>query len=90
MTTNSPKSAIKVDGIPQGQGMATVRLPKNRDAVIIVEEGPRRGYAQVHSELSATGTLDIVGGVFLLFPFLGFLSRGAWKLDKETVYVEAV
>lgn len=78
-----------IDGITHGKGQTVVTLPKKRSAVIIVENGQKRGYAQLHSELSTTGVLDIVGGCLILLPFLGFLSGGAWTLDKDSIYVEA-
>ncbi len=71
-----------------GQGTASIPLKKNKSYTINAISGHKKGFSYIESELSATGALDIVGGVVWLVPFVGFLSKGAWKLDKEYVYVE--
>ncbi len=86
--SSSPTATIKVNGLTVGQGKASIPLKKNKDYTISAIAGHKKGFAHIESELSATGVIDIIGGVVWLFPFLGLISKGAWKLDQEYVYVE--
>ncbi len=87
--TNSPQCVIKADGETVGGGTtATAKLKKNKTHVITAQHGNKRGMAVVESSLSTTGILDIIGGIWLIVPFLGFLSKGAWELEPEAVTIE--
>jgi TRAP-type mannitol/chloroaromatic compound transport system permease small subunit len=37
--------------------------------------------------MSTTAMLDIVGGIFFLFPFIGLFGPGAWDLDSTNVVI---
>ncbi|MBQ2380125.1 MAG: hypothetical protein II295_07015, partial [Akkermansia sp.] len=87
--TNKPDCVIKADGVVVGRGeMVVARLKKNKSHVITAQNGNQKGMAVLDSELSLTGKLDFVGGLFYLIPFIGFVSAGAWELDREVVIID--
>ena len=47
----------------------------------------RAGTATIGTKISTTGVLDIVGGCFLLVPFLGLVAPGFWSLDTDQVAI---
>lgn len=77
------------DGQVVGNGTtATATLKKNKSHVITAQSGTKRGIAVVDSTMSTTGVLDVIGGVLLLVPFLGFISKGAWELEPDIVSLD--
>ncbi len=86
--SSNPAATIKVNGETVGQGKASIPLKKNKSYAISATAGQKKGFSYIESEISTTGILDIIGGCFWLVPFTGLISKGAWKLDKEYVYVE--
>ncbi len=93
--TSEPNACIRVNGKPIGQGTASHSLKKNKNYTIVANctdnKGNRKkGVTIIDSSMSTTGVLDIIGGALFLFPFLGFISNGAWTLDRDYVYVELI
>lgn len=86
--TNDPAAVIRSEGQYVGTGSGVVTLKKNRGHIITAENGSKKGMALVESEISVTGVLDIIGGCCFLLPFLGFVSKGAWTLNPDSVYIE--
>ncbi len=84
---DDPNATIFVNGENMGKGVVVTRLKKTKSAAITASCGEKHGVAILSSELSPTGVLDIIGGCLFLFPFLGFMSGGAFQLDQDTVPV---
>ena len=60
-----------------------------RDALLITayKPGYRTAYYAADSELSTTGKIDAVGGIFIL-PALGLFSNGAWRFTDSNVVID--
>ena len=59
-----------------------------RDALLITayKPGYRTAYYAADSELSSTGKLDALGGIFIL-PAAGLLSNGAWRFTESNIVI---
>ena len=59
-----------------------------RDALLITayKPGYRTAYYAADSELSSTGKLDALGGIFIL-PAAGLLSNGAWRFTDSNIVI---
>lgn len=88
VSSNDPNAILRADGQYIGKGSGSASLKKNKTHIITAQNGTKQGAAMLDSEISITGVLDLIGGICFLVPFLGFLSKGAWTLDKDSVYVE--
>jgi hypothetical protein len=87
VTATDPEAELYVDGVMIGTGTASAEVRRNKSHSIVARVGNRTGVATVGSTISVTGVLDIVGGVFFLFPFLGIAGPGFFSLDTDTVTV---
>lgn len=88
INATDPDAELFVDGAPVGRGTATVDLKRNRSHAILAKtEDGRSATANIGTQISTTGVLDIVGGLILLVPFLGVVAPGFWMLDTEQVYL---
>ena len=77
-----------MDGAPVGIGTVTQDLKRNRGHAIMAKTSDNRaGTATIGTKISTTGVLDIVGGCFLLVPFLGLVAPGFWSLDTDQVAI---
>jgi len=59
---------------------------KNALLITAYKPGYRTSYYAADSELSSTGKLDALGGIFIL-PAAGLLSNGAWKFTESNVVI---
>ena len=59
-----------------------------RDALLITayKPGYRTAYYAADSELSSTGKLDALGGIFIL-PAAGLLTNGAWRFTESNIVI---
>jgi hypothetical protein len=59
-----------------------------RNALLLTayKPGYRTAYYAADSELSSTGKLDALGGIFIL-PAAGLLSNGAWKFTENNIVI---
>ena len=59
-----------------------------RDALLITayKPGYRTAYYAADSELSTTGKIDAIGGIFIL-PATGLLSNGAWRFTESNIVI---
>lgn len=81
--TSSPPGAKVVAG-GQSVGQTPVQFEVHRGENLLIEvqkSGYQTQYRTSSRTLSTIGTLDVVGGFFLLLPLFGLLSSGAWKHD---------
>ena len=60
---------------------------KQESMISISKEGYRAANRSTSRKLSTTGILDIIGGCFLLLPFLGLISSGAWEQEPSNIGV---
>lgn len=60
-----------------------------RDALLITayKPGYRTAYYAADSELSKTGKIDAIGGIFIL-PAIGLLSNGAWRFTESNIVID--
>lgn len=60
-----------------------------RDALLITayKPGYRTAFYSADSELSSTGKLDAIGGIFIL-PAAGLLSNGAWRFTESNIVID--
>ncbi len=84
---NDPAATIELNGEVIGKGEAVAQVSTAEGVSIVAKSGSKRGFASVDPTLSKAGIYDIVGGCFLLVPFIGLASDGAWKLEQDTVQV---
>ena len=87
VTTNDPAAEITIDGGFVGKGAGTAVLARDRSHMVVARVGDRVGTTVIDRTISATGILDLIGGVFFLFPLLGLLGDGFWDLDPQSVFV---
>jgi len=87
ISATDPAADIYVDGQLVGRGTATADLKRNRSHAILARVGDRAGTAQIGTQISATGILDIVGGFFWLVPFIGIATPGFHDLDTTAVSI---
>ncbi|MBR2357704.1 MAG: hypothetical protein IKA65_06750 [Lentisphaeria bacterium] len=85
--TGEPAGAlVVVNGQPM-TAPATIKVPKNKQVSLTVT---KKGYYPffIHSgyTLSTLGILDVIGGFFILVPFIGLAAPGAWTLDQDHFY----
>ena len=59
-----------------------------RDALLVTayKPGYRTAFYAADSELSSTGKLDALGGIFIL-PATGLLSNGAWRFTESNIVI---
>ena len=59
-----------------------------RDALLITayKPGYRTAYYAADSQLSRTGIIDAIGGIFIL-PAAGLLSNGAWRFTESNIVI---
>jgi hypothetical protein len=88
ITASDPTAQIFVDGSPVGTGTVTQDLKRDRGHAFMAKTSDNRaGTATIGTKISTTGVLDIVGGFFLLVPFIGLVSPGFWSLDTDQVAI---
>jgi hypothetical protein len=88
ITATDPTAEILVNGKSVGTGTVAVQLERNKGHTVVAKADGKTGAAAINRKISTTGVLDIVGGIFLLVPFLGLLGPGFWELDPDDVTVQ--
>ena len=82
------EATVFVDGSFVGTGTCTVDLKKKKShSVMAKAEDGRVGVARIDKSVSTAGILDIVGGFFILIPWIGLAAPGFWELDPDTVAI---
>lgn len=83
--TNDPESIIKVDGKYVGTGTAEPILWKGQKHAITANANGHISTHDIGYNIGAVGLIDAISGCFLLVPFLGLASPGAWPLVDDYV-----
>jgi len=60
---------------------------KNALLITAYKPGYRTAYYAADSELSTTGKIDAIGGIFIL-PAVGLLSNGAWRFTENNIVID--
>ena len=81
--TSPPSGAnVVAGGRPVGQTPVQFETHRGENLLIEVQKASyQTQYRTSSRSLSTIGTLDVIGGFFLLLPLFGLLSSGAWKHD---------
>lgn len=84
VSSDPPEAQVLVSGKPVGQTPVHFEVHRGENLLVEVRKsGYQTQYRTAFRTLSTLGTLDIVGGCIILFPFLGLLSSGAWTHDPS-------
>lgn len=87
VNSNVPAKLI-ANGTPVGTTPLTFQA-KRKQSLALIATAP--GYTQstktVGRQMSDTGIMDGVGGLFFLFPWIGLCSDGAWELQEDNIYM---
>ena len=79
---------IYLDGNPIGKSPATATIQRNRNFTVLARKpGFEPMSRTIGTHLNDTGTMDVVGLVFCLFPGIGLLTPGAWSVDETTIMI---
>jgi hypothetical protein len=87
VNSNVPASII-ANGNPVGKTPLSFDAKRAKSlSLIATAPGYRQSVKTVDRQFSQTGMLDAVGGLFILFPWFGLLSDGAWELEQDNIYL---
>jgi len=88
LRATDPSAEIFVNDLSVGKGTVSTSLDRTKTyGVIARTPSGKTGAANINRRISTTGVLDLVGGVFLLVPFLGIFGPGFWELDPDNVVI---
>jgi hypothetical protein len=86
VATTSPGATIKANGVTVGQSPVTFQAKRNQELnLIALKPGYQDSVMQISRQTSPTFMLDAIGGWFLLFPWIGLLTPGAYELSNTQV-----
>ena len=91
VTSSDPQTRILLGNDLVGTGSATLNLRRNQHYRITAEfaDGTTRTI-RLSPQISTTGILDIIGGIFFLVPFVGAFSPGFYDLKPTSIRFEPV
>lgn len=86
VATTTPGATIKANGVTVGQSPVTFQAKRNQDLnLIATKSGYQDSVMQISRQTSPTFMLDAIGGWFLLVPWIGLLTPGAYELPNTQV-----
>ena len=84
--TSEEDAEIFINGNLEGVGVVQTVVPRDHECAILAKkEGYHYAVKTIGTTISRIGTLDIVGGCIILFPFFGMLAPGFYELDTDNV-----
>lgn len=87
VNSNVPAKVI-ANGAPVGTTPVTFPAKRKQPlALIATAPGYTHSTKTVGRQMSDTGIMDAVGGLFFLFPWIGLVSDGAWELQEDNIYM---
>lgn len=86
VTSTDPQARLLLGEDLVGVGSANLDLRRDRNYRLTAEfaDGTTRT-VRLSPRISTTGTLDIIGGILFLVPFVGAFAPGFYDLKPETV-----
>ena len=87
ITASDTSAEIFINSQSMGVGTVAAELKRNKSHAIMAKVGDRVGTASIGTHISATGILDIVGGLFWLVPLIGIFTPGFYDLDQTTFMI---
>jgi len=87
VTCADKDAELYIDGNVVGKGTVQVLVARDQNHLVMGKKGDRSQTLIVGTKLSTLGILDIIGGFFLLLPFLGLTAAGSRTLDKDIVTI---
>jgi hypothetical protein len=89
VTVNSNVPAkIIANGTPVGTTPISFEAKRAKSlALIATAPGYSQSVKTVDRQFSQTGMLDAVGGLFLIVPWIGLVTDGAWELQENNVFL---
>ena len=85
ISTSDPHAEIRANGRPLGTGAVVASLRRDQTWTFVARAGDREARTVVESRLSATGVLDLAGGLLFYLPFVGLFAAGAFELERTEV-----
>ena len=87
VSSNVPAKII-ANGTPVGTTPVSFDAKRAKSlALIATASGYTQSVKTVDRQFSQTGMLDAVGGLFLLVPWIGLVTDGAWELEENNVFM---
>jgi hypothetical protein len=84
ISSEPPGAQIIVSGKPVGKTPVQIEFHRGENLLVEVRKnGYETQYRQASRKLSSLGIVDVIGGAFLLLPFIGLLSSAAWEHDPS-------
>jgi PEGA domain-containing protein len=85
VSSSPPGASVYVNGENIGSTPLRAKVSRREELLVEVRKpGYQTAFRQADRSLSTLGILDIVGGFFLLVPFVGLLAPAAWENEPET------
>ena len=85
---SEPDAKIYINGDLIGTGRAETKVPRNRDASVMVKcNGYYTATRMLSTTMSGVGVIDIIFGWIWLVPWLGLLSPGSKEIDTPNITV---
>jgi len=86
VNTSEPDAQIFVNGSFVGTGNVSTLVARNQSVSIMAKKD---GYypvtRDIGTQMSTTGTLDMIGGCIILLPFIGLAFPGSKSLNLDNV-----
>jgi len=88
IVASEPDAKIYINGDLIGTGRAETKVPRNRDASVMVKcDGYYTATRMLSTTMSGIGVVDIIFGWIWLVPWLGLLSPGSKEIDTPNITV---
>ncbi len=88
IVASEPDAKIYINGDLIGTGRAETKVPRNRDASVMVKcDGYYTATRMLSTTMSGIGVVDIIFGWVWLVPWLGLLSPGSKEIDTPNITV---
>ncbi len=85
---SEPDAKIYINGELIGTGRVETKVPRNRDASVMVKcDGYYTATRMLSTTMSTVGVIDIIGGWIWLVPWLGLLFPGSKEIDTPNMTV---
>lgn len=88
VSSEPPGALVFINGNNVGSTPLETRISRRNNAIVIVrKKGYHSATLTTSRDLSTIGAIDVIAGVFLLVPFLGLFSGGAYVQTPKQTFV---